>query len=391
MPLDLSAIYLHIQGMVDLQHPETWMRRLREAQNLLRQADAEKVTAELERRDRGGKRYPWLVPKPLNSLGDTFSVPHLATDGYSVAASDGSNIPPDRHSPVQYCVLNISKVVLAYGERPAASLQATSEMLYTQEQLEVVENVPLRGDLLGAKMAVRELEVLLDTAASLPAPRVALYDGTLILWSIQNQPDNIRRQFTAPFWRALEGFRLQEIPLLSYISYPNARDLCNALRVTLCDTDPKECANCKKRELCQFLDLGTLRDRELLQGYLKPRERTDLFATVSDIVKDYEGQGVLFCYLEVGGEVARVEMPGWLGHDASAALLDFALGVLLDQCALSGEVPPYPLALMEAHEAAVIDVTTRAVVEELVETEFARRGLPYIRSGKDRSKRRRGV
>lgn len=390
MPLDLSAIHPHIQGMVDLQRPETRMRLLREARNLLRRADAEKVTAELERRERGGKRYPWLVARPLNSLGDTFSVPDLATDGYSVAASDGSNIPPDRHSPVQYCVLNISKVVLAYGERPAASVQAVSEMLYTKEQLEV-ENVPLRGDLLGAKMAVRELEVLLETAASLPAPRVALHDGTLILWSIQNQPDNVRRQFTAPFWRALEDFRIQEIPLLSYISYPNARDLCNALRVTLCDTDPKECANCKndQRELCQFL--GELRDRELLQGYLKPRERTDLFATVSDIVKDYEGQGVLFCYLEVGGEVARVEMPGWLGHDASAALLDFALGVVLDQCALSGEVPPYPLALMEAHEAAVIDVTTRAVVEELVEAEFARRGLPYIRSGKDRSKRRRGV
>ncbi len=386
MPLDLSAIHPHIQALVSLQDPEKRMRLLREARNLLRRADPDKVRRNLAIRE---QRYPWLVANPLSSLGDTFPIPALDVDGYSVAASDGSNIPPDRHSPVRYCVLNIGKVALTYGERPSAALDAVTEMLYTKEQLEVEEQ-PLRGDLLGAKMAVRELEVLLETAASLPAPRVALHDGTLILWSIQSQPEAIRRHFTRPFWHALQGFKMEAIPLVSYISYPNARDLCNALRVALCDTNPKEeCDTCKndQRELCKFL--GDLRDRELLQGYLGARERTDLFATVSDIVRDYEGHGILFCYLEVGGEIARVEMPGWLADDRDA--LNLALGVVLDQCALSHDAPPYPLALMEAHEAAVIDVTTRAVVEELVEKEFARRGLPYVRSGKDRSKRRRGV
>jgi hypothetical protein len=262
-------------------------------------------------------------------------------------------------------------------------------MLYKDEEMKVV-NVPLRGELLVAKMAVLELEVLLDTARSAPGPRAALRDGSLILFGIQSQPDAIRERFTFEFRKALEDFRDEGIPLLSYISYSGARDLCNALRVALCETDPTMCATCEsgRKKLCEFL--GKLRDRELLQGYLAPGHRTDLFATVSDVVKDYGADNaILFCYLDVGGEIARVEMPAWMAEDEAA--LNFGLGVAFHQCALSGDNPPYPLALMEAHEAAVIDVSARRVVEELMERRFAERGLPYARSGKDRSKRRRGV
>lgn len=385
MPLDLSAIHPHIRALVDLQSPEKRMRLLREARNLLQRADPDKVRENLDVRK---KRYPWLVANPLDSLGDTFAVPPLPSGGYQVAASDGSNIPPDRHSPVRYCILNISKVVLAYGQNPMAALTSAAEMLYKEEDLSV-DGKPLRGELLGALMAVRELQVLLETALALSAPRVALHDGTLILWPLQNETDMIRGRFIYPFRRALDGFLAERIPLLSYISYPSARDLCNALRVDLCDTDPSQCEACESphRELCEFL--GELRDRELLQGVLRPGERTDLFATVSDVVKYYGGHDIVFCYLDVGGEIARVEMPKWVAEDEEA--LNLGLGVVLDQCALGGDVPPYPLALIEAHEAAVIDVGTREVVERLVEQEFARRGLPYVRSGKDRSKRRRGV
>lgn len=385
MPLDFSVVSREMTALTALFKPEEQARLLREAQSLLRRADPDKVRENLVERK---KRYPWLVANPIHSLCDTFAVPSLPADDHSVAASDGSNIPPDRHSPVQYCILNVSKVVLTYGGNPSASLESATEMLYKDEELKVGD-VPLRGELLGAKMAVRELQVLLETALAAPRPCAALQDGTLILWRIQSQTD-LLPHFTVPFRAALEGFHAEKIPLLSYISYPGARDLCNALRVALCDTDPTACAACKsdQRELCKFL--GERRDRELLQGYLAPGQRTDLFATVSDVVKDYGADNaVIFCYLDVGGEIARVEMPAWMAENEEK--LDFGLGAVLHQCALSGDNPPYPLALMEAHEAAVIDVGARRVVDELMERTFAGRGIPYIRSGKDRSKRRRGV
>lgn len=385
MPLNFSVVGREMDALVALFRPQERARLLREAQKALRDADAEKVRVNLAERQ---ERYPWLVANPLNSLDEMFSVPAPPADGYSVAASDGSNIPPDRHSPIQYCILNTSKVLLTYGERPSATLDSATEMLYGDETL-YVEGLPLQGELLGAQMAVRELEVLLETAGTAPEPRTALLDGTLLLWRIQSQPDSIRTRFTRRFREALDGFAAEQIPVLSYISYPGSRDVCNALRVALCETDPTRCADCEsdQRDLCEFL--GSLRDRELLQGLLPERHRTDLFRSVSDVVKDYGHHEIHFCYLNVGGEIARVEMPRWVAEDGEA--LGFALSVVLHQCELSSDVPPYPLALMEAHEAAVIHTADRRAVEAMMEREFAKRGLRYMRSGKDRSKRRRGV
>lgn len=385
MPLDFSVVSREMNALAAQFRPEERVRLLREAQRALRTADAEKVRVNLDERK---ERYPWLVANPVNSLREAFPVRQRPAGGYSVAASDGSNIPPDRHSPVQYCILNTSKVVLQYGAQPSAALDSATEMLYGDEKL-YVEGVPLQDELLGATMTVRELEVLLETAGDAVKPCAALLDGTLILWHIHSQPDNIRTRFTWRFKKALDGFAAEQIPVLSYISYPGSRDLCNALRVSLCETDPTQCGDCTsaQREVCEFL--GGLRDRDLLQGFLEPSHRTDLFISVSDVVKDYGEHAVHFCYLNVGGEIARLEMPRWMAEDGDA--LEFALSVVLHQCELSSDVPPYPLALMEAHEAAVIHTADRKAVEALMEREFATRGIPYVRSGKDRSKRRRGV
>jgi len=46
---------------------------------------------------------------------------------------------------------------------------------------------------------------------------------------------------------------------------------------------------------------------------------------------------------------------------------------------------------MEAHEQAVITIGERRLVEQMVEEALAARGIVYVRSAKDRSKRERGV
>ena len=62
-----------------------------------------------------------------------------------------------------------------------------------------------------------------------------------------------------------------------------------------------------------------------------------------------------------------------------------------DQCQRSGQYPPYPPVLIEAHEQAVITTADRQVVSELVEQALAAQGIYYQRSAKDQSKRGRGV
>jgi len=91
----------------------------------------------------------------------------------------------------------------------------------------------------------------------------------------------------------------------------------------------------------------------------------------------------------VRGEVARVEIPRWVSADAE--MLDLVHAVIYDQCRRSSDVPAYPPALQEAHEQAMISVSDRRLLEEIIERILSQQGLTYTRSAKHRSKRRRGV
>jgi hypothetical protein len=139
--------------------------------------------------------------------------------------------------------------------------------------------------------------------------------------------------------------------------------------------------------LCRFM--GGIRDRQLFHGLLRPGERSDIFESQSAILNQYKDHRIQFFYMNVGGEIARVEAPQWVMNDPQ--MLDLVHGSIYDQCQRSGQYPPYPPALIEAHEQAVVTTADRRVVSELVEQALAAQGIFYQRSAKDQSKRGRGV
>jgi hypothetical protein len=118
-------------------------------------------------------------------------------------------------------------------------------------------------------------------------------------------------------------------------------------------------------------------------------QRSELFASSSQILEQYGEHRIDFFYLNVGGEIARVEVPQWVRTNPD--WLHFVHGAIVDQCRRSPGFPPYPPALQEAHEQAVITVTDRRVVEEMMERAMGQHGQKWVRSAKDDSKRRRGV
>ena len=104
-----------------------------------------------------------------------------------------------------------------------------------------------------------------------------------------------------------------------------------------------------------------------------------MFATTSpDVDKYYRGTGLSFFYLNAGEEIARVEVPSWVAEREEAVNLTHSL--LVDQC---GRGHGYPVALMEAHEQAVVTGVDRRYFVELVEQAlFDQRLADAIREGK---------
>jgi len=223
-------------------------------------------------------------------------------------------------------------------------------------------------------------------------PLVAVLDGTLLLWQLAGRAGEERfvAEAIAEYAAGLLEFRRLGVPVCSYVSRPNGRELTNLLRLAACpsggdDVVPTRCANCVDGE-CARDFLEPLPDRALMD-HLRHGERSGRFASRSPVLRYYGADcGIEFVYVNVGDEVARLEIPAWVGADP--AMLDLVHAAVYDGCQRGWGYPP---ALAEAHEQAVIrggerDAFLRLVMEALNESD-----QPAELSAKRLSKNRRAV
>ncbi len=341
----------------------------------------------------------WLVAGLLDELDRKYiSLPPPAN--YTVIATDGSHIEIDRHQSVRCYLLNISEITLSYGQKPDALLNSIPR-LYANEQ-DLVISPPhgqgrdqlIEGNLLAARRSIEECCHLADLALALPPEStvLALLDGTLMLWGLDPYPEYITdilldKGLIKQFDRLKLATKDKKIVFGSYISSPRSNDVVNVLRIASC---PHEAVNCDKycdtgKQDCG--DLGRITDSQLFISLLAPGERSALFASRSKIIKGhYDQHEVLFFYLRVEEEIARVELPVWVASDRTQ--IDMMHGMILDQCRKGDG---YPVALSEAHEQAVVTISDRENFWQLVESNLIDDHLPIQTTGKSRSKKMRWV
>jgi NurA-like 5'-3' nuclease len=128
-----------------------------------------------------------------------------------------------------------------------------------------------------------------------------------------------------------------------------------------------------------------LNDARLLT-HLRSGQRSALFQSLAPILQRYHpADRVLFCYLRLDDEMARVEVPRWA---AAPEYLGRILSVLYGQCVRGRG---YPVVLQEAHEQAVIHGTAREAFRRLVQSALVSEGLEPSVSLKRLSKDLRAV
>ncbi len=397
MALHIAPFMSDIEQLANVAAQRALDDRLEQARALLRSLEAAPLDARLRQVH---ERIPWLVAFPVGEPpGQTFPPP-APPPRYTVVATDGSHMAPDRHSPVRYVVLNIGWARLHYGPHPRADLGSEGHFWYRDEDLHVQGRngilYPLEGARLGTVMALKELEALAEHARDAAEPVVALRDGSLIFWPLQSEEAAVQEVLIPRIRRALRAFHDAGIPVASYISYPGSRDLVNSLRVWICghcrrDSECGHCTVCTEAEAQFCYWLRPLRDQVLLQTVLRPGERSALFRSASAVLDHYRDPDgvdhrVYFFYVHTGTEIARVEVPAWVAQ--TPAYLDRVHAVVVDQCRRGQGYPP---VLQEAHEEAVITASDRETVHLLVEEALAQAGLAYEGSAKAWSKRVRGV
>jgi hypothetical protein len=398
LSLDLTRVASQIMGMITglKDAREERQRRLQFALDKLGSPgiDLEELKKKIK-----ASRTSWLVAELVDELGESYPVPPMPTD-FTVIASDGSHIDVDRHRPNRCYLINIGTVVLNYGRGPDALLSSVPQLYADEKDLVLTppgggREQPVEGTILGIKRSVEECHALVDLVTNLPHGKdcLALLDGSLILWGLEAYPDFISDILLHQgFLTCLDDIKKlnndYHIALASYISYPRSTDVVNALRVAICPHDVVDCDKlCPPGKERECDSVAGVRDRDIFTEVLDDGERSALFVSPSKVVREHYGDHrVHFFYINIGDEIARIEVPQWVAE--SNTLLNLTHSLVIDQCHRGHG---YPVALSEAHEQAVVTGADRDNFWALVETEMVEGHMHDTGSAKSFSKRTRWI
>ncbi len=401
MSLDLSKTALQIDQMAsELKAQQSNFREhLGRAVDALDTFDADEYE---RKRQQSAEAMFWSVPRAWDSIGAQYAAPQTPED-FCVVAVDGSHIDIDRHIPARCFLINIGRSVLTYGSHPDARLSSSPRLYARDDELVIRDRgvsyreQRVEGGVLGVKRAVEEMKALAEVVKELPPdiPTLGLIDGSLVLYGVSESifPSFVIEELVVEgYARALDELRQlsseRRLAIASYISLPRSQEAVNALRVQVCPYDTPDC-----RHYCASVRVGErpcdrvggLMDRQVFGKSLQPGARSGIMETSSRLIEQsYGGHRIAFFYVNTGEEIGRVEVPDWIAGDEH--LLGLTHALINDQC---GRGPGYPVALMEAHEQAVVTGADRRYFVELVENSLYDQGMDVYTSEKSRSKKLR--
>lgn len=382
--LELSQVVSHIMAM-GAEARRRGDRVTTQMQTALRQAGLSQ-DAWAEATAKRSAKSPWQAAGCDEPPGVVSRLPYAAPSVYTALATDGSQIPLDRHAVAPCYLLNMGEIALHYGtgERPRLTSQAT--LHYKDE--DIYQTAGEDGSVVISEKVVATRRLLAESAAlaALIAENserhaVALVDDPLILvFADQREKAEDQRAVVEEFCEMLQTAQGARTPVVGYISRPGARDVVGALRLTLCQGDCPHDAHSPCAELAHLSD--ALLFARLLPN---PGDRSPVFRSEARSLSLYpEEQRIVFFYLNVGPEIARIEIPQWAADDPP--MLDRVHVLCYDQtCKGQG----YPVALAEAHERAIVRGPERDAFFQLVESAFVRENLPALQTRKALAKRTR--
>ncbi len=354
--------------------------------------------------------------EPLHTCIDIMVPPKTHT----VIATDGSQIAPNHHE-IAYCyLLNIGRVVLHYGQNKHPILDSLPEIFYRPEDLYMSRQWGIRTEeWMSYRRTASEAVVLSELAIAATAgmggqgdketreqgdkaeenstpstttseriPRLAMVDGSLIYWFLEQLPYDAREHILPPILESWKDLREAGIPVMGYLSASRSIEGMNFFRLSACPHKAPDCMSFCPNQMekipCKLFE--GLRDSTLWSTQLKPGQRSPLWKSNSRILDLYEDQQIYFCYVHVGTEIARVEFPQWVVEDTE--MFEESLGLMLAQV---HKGYGYPVALAESHNQAVVRGGDRSRFFGLLERQMIKAGLKNVGTSYKEARKRGSI
>lgn len=294
---------------------------------------------------------PWALPTWSGRLDCKEPVAVMAGD-YQVLSVDGSQIYPDRHQGTGCFLINIGTVAITYGNQSKAYF-ASKPFVFTSDDMRH-EGAGFALEFIDCLRQEYEYAAALDLVRAqteISSPRILLFDGSLIFWSLVAK-EPLKNVFFSRYIDALTALRATNVPCAWYISLPKNKEISHLIRAALCNFDAQQSDSCIEHVI----------DTSVAHFFIPPLHRSTIFKTTVPLCDEYPAQLYPhFFYMHNGDEMVRVEIPAWIVDDAAA--LTYVVQGVLDQ-ARKGR--GYPVALAEAHEQAVVKGADRDFFYQLI-------------------------
>ena len=392
--LDLSKLTRQMQGLSQhlTQEATANRQRLENAQKYF-QAACNSQQQFIEVQEKWRDRILFANATPVEALNTCIDIP-VPPKVHTIVATDGSQISPNHHE-IAYCyLLNIGRVVLHYGQNRHPLLDSLPEIFYRPEDLYVSRQWGIKTEeWMSYRRTASEAIVLAELANNVKAtldniPILAMVDGSLIYWFLDQLPFDAREQILPPILEAWEQLREAKIPLMGYLSASRSVEGINFLRLLACPHNAPDCVSFCPNQMeklpCKAFE--TLRDTTLWTTQLKPGQRSPLWRSNARILDLYQEQRIYFCYVHVGSEIARIEVPAWVAENTN--MFDEALGLMLAQVQKGYG---YPVSIAEAHNQAVVRGGDRTRFFALLERQMIKAGLKNVGTSYKEARKRGSI
>jgi hypothetical protein len=383
MSLDLAQLVRQVDdlGREAAQHAAERRRILPVAQAAL-QACQQIDPEELGRRvARAGPRWRGACPTSEPILA-AFPPPPLPPH-LTVIGADGSQIHPDRHAAATFYLVNIGSLALTHGSDDVPLAESRPTLGYRDQDLLNDRQEVIESEYVNARRDVAEMTELARLAEARSGdPAIALLDNGLLLWIALQEQDRRRKdveELLAAYLGAMGRVQAAGAALGGFVDRPRGTNLLSLAHLA---SLPEQEVPDAYRQVNPFRRLN---DREVLASCLPTGHRSARFLITSPLNEDFKAkdQEVQFFYLNTGygDQIARVEVPKWVGEDSS--LLDRLHAGLLEECRITG----IPYVLVRAHELAVVGQDDRRALDTLIQGALVQQGLPPEISQKAQTKR----
>jgi hypothetical protein len=315
---------------------------------------------------------------PTSEPVDTVVPDPVAPHDFTAIGVDGSQIEPDRHGIAYYHLLNVGSLVYRHGSGGAPEPSSEPKLGYAEADL-YEGGSPVTGNLLDVRRDLAEItrvahlceaEARRHAGSARPTPTVALVDGTLLLWVLEERSNNRQREKAATYVAQMDRVRASGATLGAFTSRPRRTEVTRLLHLA-------HVGGVSERVRERANPLEHVPDRAVFAA-LPPGARSALFLSPSRTnLRFYApaGHAIYYCYINVAEDerqpvVARVEMPEWVAHQPGQ--LRLLHGAIVAQARITGD---YPYVLARADELAFITGSEREMLNQMVSQTLLREGL----------------